>query len=160
MQDSSWYPSWALSTHGSGSSEGPCSGPALTGQRKFHSLPWKHCEPPKIWGMRGKPWMPKPVSPSPVLLTSMCTFLVTLILKDSWRDIIPPPPKNEISKKYGNPVHNPGSYLCDICFIFPFRSHGRTQKVRNRLESTGTIWFLRKAISRNSVCSLKQSLLL
>lgn len=107
--------------------------------------------------------MPKHISPKssvPVVLTSMCAFLVTLKLEEPWRDIIPSPLRNEISTNYGSAVHNPGSYLCDVCFTFPFSLHGRTQEVRNWLESTGTNCFLRKTISRNSVCSLKQSLLL
>lgn len=85
---------------------------------------------PNTWGMRRKPWMPEYVSPKSsisVVLTSMCTFLVTLKLKGPQMDIISPPPRNEISTNYVNPIHNPGSYLCDICFTFPFSSHGRTQ---------------------------------
>lgn len=157
MQDSSWQPSWALSTHCSGPSEGYCSQPALANLLACHgstlSLPRDG-----VWEGNLACWNMFPQVKHYCGSDSTCAFLFYTTkgsLKQLRRGIIPPHPKNEIDMNYGNPVHNHGAYLCDIWFTFIFSSHGRTQEVRSWLESTGASWILMKANSRSSVCSLK-----
>lgn len=154
VQDSSWQLSWALA---------PVKDLklTLTLQHKPPSLPWKHVEPLRIWCMREKPWVLQHFSPSQALLWFWLHFcfiqlkvpqlLCYTVTKTAERRIIPPHPKNEINTSHGNPVHNHGAYLWDICLSFTFSSHRKTQQVRSWLKSTDASWILRQANSRNSV---------
>ena len=165
VQDSSWQTSWALSTRFSGPAEGYCSQPALTVTANLQTDRGSPLSLPRYGVWEGNLGCSNTIPQVKHFCgsDSMCAFLflttkdstLTLKLKQPRRGIFPPHPKNEINMNCGNPVHNHGSYLCNICITFTFSSHRRTQKVKSWLKSTGTTWILGKANSRSSVSSLK-----